>query len=79
MLIPVSFCKHISKGQGCSSVGLFMALLVVFYPRTPLKELLLEALMGHLAVHTSRKRIESNDECLVTSEHTIIIQFMNVF
>ena len=58
---------------------LFMGLLVVFYPRTPLKEQLLEGLMGHLAVHTSRKRNESNDECLVTSEHTIMIQFMNVF
>ena len=70
---------YISIGQGCSSVGLFMALLVVFYARTPLKVQLLEALMEHLAVHTSRKRNESNDKCLVTSEHTIMIQFMNVF
>ena len=79
MLIPVSFCKHISKGQGCSSVGLFMAFLVVFYPRTPLKVQLLEALMEHLAVHTSRKRNESNDECVVMSEHNVTIQFMNLF
>ena len=76
---PRVFCKHISKGQGCSSVGMFMALLVIFFSRTPLKEQLLEGIMGHLAVHTSRKRNESNDECLVTSEHTIMIQFMNVF
>ena len=79
MLIPVSFCKHISKGQGCSSFGLFMAFLVVFYPRTPLKVQMLEALMQHLAVHTSRKRNESNDECVVMSEHNVTIQFMNLF
>ena len=79
MLIPVSFCKHISKGQGCSSVGLFMALLVVFYARTPLKVQLLEALMEHLAVHISKKRNESNDECVVMSEHNVTIQFMNLF
>ena len=56
-----------------------MALLVVFYARTPLKVQLLEALMEHLAVHTSRKRNESNDECVVMSEHNVTIQFMNLF
>ena len=72
MLILVSFCKHISKGQGCSSVGLFMALLVVFYARTPLKVQLLEALMEHLAVHTSRKRNESNDEFVLVHVKCIL-------
>ena len=70
---PSVFFEHISKGQGCSSVGLFMALLVVFYPRSPLKVQLLEALMEHLAVHTSRKRNGSNDECVVMSVHNVVL------